>query len=354
MRSEKLRNAIHTAFVVLVFSAAAVIIMAGCKEKEGEKRQAPKAQPDVTIQNGVTVLTMGKSARENARIISRPLKATVYRQQMQAYGTVLHPEPLIDISNNYMAAKASVDKATSALDASRKEYERLKVLNEENRNISLKAVQAARAVMGSDQAELSASGSKLLAIKQNATVQWGSVIAQWVFSSSQELTEITELRDVLIRVTLPSDKFLKAAPETVSIEAAASKNVQARLVSRAPTVESLIQGASYFYMASAYDSGLAPGLNVQILMPSGTGIKGVVIPFPAVIWSQGKAWTYVQTDPDHFSRREVTTLNPLPDGFFVQEAFRPGEKVVIKGAQILLSRELLPSESAGGEEEEGE
>lgn len=353
MRFEKLRNKIKSISIVLASSALVIIaLIPGCKGKDNERRQALKAQPNVIIQNGATVLTMRKSTQENAGIISQALKTALYRQQMQAYGLVLQPDPLIDIHDNYIAARASVDRATSAFDASSKEYERLKKLNEEDQNVSVKAVQASWVVMSSDQAELNSVGSKLEAVKQASTAQWGARISQWVFSSSPEFRKLVELKDVLIRVTLPPDKFTTAAPETITTQAPGSRTVQAKLISRSPTTDLRIQGASYFYKALSGTTGLAPGLNVQILILSGPMIKGVIIPFSAVIWSQGKAWVYVQTAPERFSRREVDITNPARDGYFIQGGFKPDEMIVIHGAQILLSQELLPSKPAVGEEEE--
>jgi hypothetical protein len=343
-----------TPFVLAVLIA----LLPGCKGKEAEKRQAPQTAPVVTIQNGVTVLALPKAAQERAAISVTQLKPALYRQQFQAYGIVLQPVPLVDVHNNFIAARASVDKAASALDASRKEYERLKKLNEENQNISLKAVQAALAVMTSDQADLSASLEKLQATQQTAAAQWGRVIPRWLYSrsSSPELSRLVELKDVLIKATFPPDKFIRAAPEMVTVQATGSRPVQARLISPAPDTDPRIQGASFFYLAPSRANGLMPGLHVQTGMPVGPNIGGVIIPLPAVIWAQGKAWAYVQTDPEHFSRREVPTSNPVEDGYFVPEGFRPAELIVIRGAQILHSQELLPSRQAGGggEEDEGD
>lgn len=336
-------------FIIRVAIAALLVIIYGCSENDREKAQ-PKAVPNV-IQKGDSVLTLDTSAQDKSGIIVAPLKAVLHQEELQVYGTILQPEALIEIRNSYLSAVASADKAAAALDASRREYQRLKELNEDNRNISDKNLQAASAVLASNEADVSITGERLRAVKQTALAQWGGVVSEWVFHSAPELSRITELKEVLIRITIPSDKSVETAPGSINLEAPGPKLVSARFASRTPGADPLTQGIGFFYVAPSHAS-LIPGMNVRAVMPVGRKIRGVVIPLSAVVWFQGKAWTYVQIEPEHFARREVSTLKPVPAGYFVAEAFSPGEKVVIKGPQILLSQETRPSTPVGGENEE--
>ena len=142
------------------------------RAKRGEKRQA-KAEPKVTLQNGMAVLTLEAAAQKNAGIAATPLEAALYIRELRAYGTVLQPGPLIDIRDGCIKARASIDKATAALEKSGREYERLKKLNEDEQNISDKVLQAASAEMHSDQADLSASREGLQAVRRAAVARWG-------------------------------------------------------------------------------------------------------------------------------------------------------------------------------------
>lgn len=77
-----------------------------------------------------------------------------------------------------------------------------------------------------------------------------------------------------------------------------------------------------------------------VLLPQGAHISGAVIPASAVVWWQGRAWVYVQSAADTFVQREVPTDMPVESGWFVANEFSPGEKLVIAGAQQLLSEEF--------------
>jgi hypothetical protein len=319
----------------------------GCGKKDlGQPHQ--KATSGVTIQNGKIVITMDKTAQNRAGIIVVPLKAVSQQEELRAYGTVRQPETLIGFRNSYIAAETSADKASAAFDASLKEYERLKRLNEDDRNISDKALQTAGTALASDQADVKASRERVRAVKQEAALRWGKVISEWIFSLSPQLARVLETKEVLILVTLPFDRGIETPPISVGIQAPGSKRVQARFVDRAPNTDPRTQGMGLFYMAARGNMGLVPGMNVDAFLATGRRARGVVIPFSAVVWFQGKAWAYTQTDPTHFVRREVPVRNPLREGYFVQAPFIPEERVVSTGSQVLLSQESLLLMPAGG------
>ena len=97
---------------------------------------------------------------------------------------------------------------------------------------------------------------------------------------------------------------------------------------------------SFFYLAPARPQGLLPGMNVLAYLPIGPPVQGVMVPAAAVVWWQGKAWVYVQTDPNHFVRRELSTETPVPEGWFVGTGLAAGDSIVVRGAQLLLSEEF--------------
>ncbi|MGH9354748.1 MAG: multidrug transporter, partial [Terriglobia bacterium] len=93
------------------------------------------------------------------------------------------------------------------------------------------------------------------------------------------------------------------------------------------------------YMARSYPV-LEPGMNLVAQLPAGRRLRGVLIPHAAVEWWQGQAWVYVQTVPGRYARRPVPTDEPLEGGYVATRGFAPGEDVVTRGAQELLSEEF--------------
>ncbi len=69
-------------------------------------------------------------------------------------------------------------------------------------------------------------------------------------------------------------------------------------------------------------------------------IAGVIVPDSAVVWLQGRAWVYVREGPDRFVRREVSPKQRMEEGWVVTKNVSAGDRVVVEGAQLLLSEEF--------------
>jgi len=83
------------------------------------------------------------------------------------------------------------------------------------------------------------------------------------------------------------------------------------------------------------------------LPSSGEAEKGWLIPRSAVIRYEGAAWIYEQTGDEIFERLLVTLEQPLVDGWLATGEVSGTNRLVIAGAQTLLSEQL---KGAGGEE----
>ena len=80
----------------------------------------------------------------------------------------------------------------------------------------------------------------------------------------------------------------------------------------------------------------------------GEPVAGVVIPGTAVVRNEGEAWIYVQKGGSNtFTRVSIDLDRPVEAGWFVTKALGADERLVVSGAQQLLSFEL---KGAGAEE----
>ena len=86
---------------------------------------------------------------------------------------------------------------------------------------------------------------------------------------------------------------------------------------------------------------MAPGMSLKATVPaSESALNGTMVPITAVVWSAGKPWVYRQTEDTQFARRPLTLGQRVDSGWFVTGPLQPGDKVVVAGAQELLSEEL--------------
>ena len=114
---------------------------------------------------------------------------------------------------------------------------------------------------------------------------------------------------------------------------------KAYLLSAATYSEMSLGGETYFLHSGA--DKLRIGMRLHAWLPdtgySGTGIG---IPDEAIVWYAGRAWAYVQTDDETFSRRSLPEPHKTRDGWLVNDNFEIGDRVVVSGAQTLLSEEF--------------
>jgi hypothetical protein len=291
------------------------------------------------VENGETVLTLDAPTQKRLGLEVITLTARKSRRQVTAPAVVLPAQDLATFRNNTLAAQAQVQKSRIDADVARKEYARLSALFDQNHNVSEKSLESAGGTVQADEADVR-TGEQQLALQESIVQQqWGGPVARWVAEGSPELQQVLAQRDLLVQMTLPESARLWP-PKIISLEITAGAQIRASFVSSLPRVDPRVQGQSFLYLAPAH-TGLAPGVNLVARLSIGNPMQGLILPTSAVVWSEGKAWVYQQTAPDRFTRRAIATDSPVENGLFIGSGLAPGDKVVIQGAQTLLSEELL-------------
>lgn len=81
-------------------------------------------------------------------------------------------------------------------------------------------------------------------------------------------------------------------------------------------------------------------MRVTAWLPQQSKTSGVNIPDSALLWHLGQTFVYLQTEPHTFTRHTIIKPIKSPTGFFVQDPHLVGKKIVVTGAQTLLSEEF--------------
>ena len=311
---------------------------AAADQDDDDAEHAIKPPSRVSIQNGQTILTLDMRTQSQAGVTVAPLREVTSRGEMTAPAIVLSAQGLVSARVSYTAEQINLEKAQVSVHVDQEEYDRLKILYEGRQDASQKSVQAAWGVLRSDQADVEGA-QQALALQADAVRQiWGGVIAKWVVANPASLNRVFNQSEFLVQVTLPAGTESRP-PAGITLEIAGSTQIEARLISPFPQVDPRVQGVGLLYI-TRNRLGLAPGLNLLAHIPTGQQMRGVVIPESAILWWQGNAWVYQQTAPGRFVRRLVPTNTPLESGIFVSSGFSPGDKIVVRGAQALLSEEF--------------
>ncbi|MDL2717677.1 MAG: efflux RND transporter periplasmic adaptor subunit [Acidobacteriota bacterium] len=323
-----------------------------CKGERGEKKPEKPATTRSqvkTLENGNVAVPLDREAQAASGIVTQELPRISRRQEWRAFGAVVDVGDLAEVRRRAADARAQAEKARASLRASRKEHERLSALYADDRNASAKAVEAAQAAASTDQASAEAAETTVAALEATARERWGPVIGGWATGGSPALERLLRRQDVLVSATLSPDTSLPQPPDTAFLERDRASRVVARFVSEAARTDPRIQGTSLFYVASA-GSGLLPGMSVTVSIPAGAAVSGSRVPRSAVVWTEARAWIYTVSDPTTFVRRPIATDSPEGESYFVVD-LPPQARVVIGGAQILLSEESRSQLRAGEEVE---
>ncbi len=327
-------------------SASAIIQGRGVGvEAEGEK--PIDASQHASQLNGPPVIALGAAAQRQTGIATVTLQNIPYQKQVRAYGIVLDPQQLTDLSNNYANAKAQVRTAEAKLNVSQAAFARAEQLFKDQKDISAAQFQLAEGTLRVDEAARAMAESQLVTVAASARQAWGPVLGQALIDNSPMVVRLIERKEFLLQVTLPLGESLSSPPTIAFVQSNSGQRHKIQFLSSATKTDPRIQGVSFFFIAPAANDILS-GMNIRAFLPSGLPVEGVVVPKAAVVWWHGRAWVYVRTAPEKFTRREIATDSSTGTGYFQSKEFSAGDEVVVTGAQMLLSEEFRPQPQPGG------
>jgi len=329
--------ALFSPVILVALAVGGYMLSRGEQDREAAQEAAVRSPVRIALENGMATLTVDATVEAASGIQMRALSAIEATSGATVYGTVMDLQPLTDLSSRYAATMADFDAAKAAAETAKAELDRTQTLYADAQNASLKTLQAARSANIAAMAKVKSTQASLDAIVTSARQQYGATVAGWiVLPASPDLARLLERREVLLRVVFPSGQS-GAAPALLKITGDGVAPFEARLVSASPQADPGIQGQAYYYHAATQ---LGSGARVSARAPAGASAKaGILIPAGAIVWYGGQPWAYIQTGKDRFQRHAVDSRFPQDADFFVTDGFKPGDLVVIRGAQLLLSEE---------------
>ncbi|WP_175691471.1 efflux RND transporter periplasmic adaptor subunit [Burkholderia anthina] len=296
--------------------------------------------PAVQMVNGETVVVVSAEAQRASHIEVAPLATVTSQSGISADATVIDLQPLFDLRNRLASARADVDMLTAQAVSSRTQYQGSRTLYADDRNVSLKSLQAAQSAMRGDDAKLQSARVTLAGLEGTVRQQFGDALANATAAPASKLFQrLQSGQAVVLRVTLPA-RFGMAPPERIVVGTPDGRAVPAQRLSASPLADPAVQGNPWLYIA---DAALPANLRTSARVPtSNHAVSGLLIPERAVVWYGGQTWAWVRTAPERFTRRYVSAGNEGDHGFMVTSGFHAGDPIVTQGAQLLLSEELKP------------
>lgn len=296
----------------------------------------------VTQEDGISFVSLPAAVQKNSGITTEKVTTFSYQNEVKSFGTVIAIDELIDAQGKLLNLNAALRSVQTNSHYHHQQYERLKALNADGKNVSDLAVQQAALTLRNDEATIQNHRLQINSLKTSLSLHWGSYLASLAIQQQPPklLEQLLARKIMLVKVSLPFNVQDPKKGDAIFITPLNSnKPTKANFVSKAAGVDANGAGKTYFYSAPA--EHLRTGMRVSVVASSGNTnpIEGIVIPSSAVVWYAGTAWAYFKEGHDTFVRKPISADIEIDTGWF-NTGFDKNSELVIQGAQLLLSEEF--------------
>ncbi len=339
--------AVETVLIIALFWVLIFYSKDEYEAYQAKLNEAIESPSHVSNKQGISVVTLSSEIQKNSGISTAKISAATFKSEQKSTGSVVAMDSLIEAKSKYLSLLSVASIARAANAQNLKQYQRLKALNEDDKNVSDRALQEALASANADQASVNAAELQLKNLQTTTKLQWGEALAQLVFSEKlpPHLQHLLNRKNVLVQVSLPASVSTPNAGSSINIAPLneAASTIQAIYISPASQADASNYGKTFYYSAPAEQ--LRIGMRVSVDAPASGGANhGALVPSNAVVWYAGKPWAYFKQGRnkqglDQFMRKPISADTEVNGGWFNQNISADSE-VVINGAQLLLSEEF--------------
>jgi hypothetical protein len=297
----------------------------------------------VSEKEGINIVSLPLATQQNSGITTAKVSSAVFQGEVKSFGNVVSIDSLTEAKARFLNLKTDIAIARAASGSNLQQYQRLKTLNADDKNVSDRAVQEALAAVSADTSKITASELQLKNLQTSTKLQWGQALANLAFEDklAPHLANLLDRKNVLIQVSLPLNTLTPATGSSINVsplnESVAP--IKAIYVSPASTSDSNGFGKTFYYSAPADLLRIGMRVNIQAAADASDTANGIVIPSNAVVWYAGKPWAYFKQGKDQFVRKPISTDTEVDAGWFNQ-GIDANSEVVVSGAQLLLSEEF--------------
>jgi hypothetical protein len=318
------------------------------EELQTEQAEEIESPSRVTEKAGVNMVQLSPATQQNSGISTAKLTASSFANSLKSTGIVVAIDGLIEAKAKALSIASDANIARAVRKNNIVQYQRLKALNADDKNVSDKVVQDALALVNADKGAISASELQLKNLRAQLALQWGEPLALLASNAklAPHLAALLSRKNVLVQVSLPNNAATPALGSSLQITPLNdSTAITANYVSPALQSDATGAGKTFYYSAPA--ELLRIGMRVQVAnnmstgtsSGAGTGTTGAIIPNSAVVWHGGKPWAYFKQGGEQFVRKPISTETEVDGGWF-NAAVDANAEVVVSGAQLLLSEEF--------------
>ncbi len=297
----------------------------------------------VTEKADINIVSLPLATQQNSGIKTAKVNTAQFQGEIKSFGNVVSIDSLVEAKTSYLNLKTNANLARANSQHNVQQYQRLKTLNDDDKNVSDRAVQEALAAVNADNSNISSNALQLKNLQNSMKLQWGESLAKLAFDDKLplHLANLLNRKNVLIQVSLPITNATPTNGSSINITPLNESGapIKATYVSPASTSDSNGFGKTFYYSAPAEQLRIGMRVNVELGDSKSDAVKGVIIPSNAVVWYAGTPWAYFKQGKDQFVRKPISADTEVETGWFNQNLDANSE-VVVSGAQLLLSEEF--------------
>jgi hypothetical protein len=306
--------------------ALLLIVLGGC----GRDAVAPKAAGTEDETKPALGVALDEEERRKLGVELGEVRAATFQP------TVDGPARVVD-AQTVVAAMAELAKASAEARTSEVALKRARDLYQADKSVSAETLEAAERQAAADQAQLAVA-------RAHASLAFGA--APWQSAERREplLAALSSGSTLLVSASFPSG-LPGARPGEISLRrvGGGAERWSSAEAWTGPSDPS-VPGPTVLALLAA-PAGLSYGERLIASVATGASLAGSTVPVSAVVLAGGEGWCYVQESGEALARRRVDLSRPLPEGYFQESGFKPGERVVVAGAGLLLAREIGGAEA---------
>lgn len=325
----------HESHVVADEHADGEIVLApAMADRFGVKTDTVEAAPMVAAIRATGVVT---NTADGAAVVSAPASGTLRMASGIMPGTRVGAGAVVATVNAQGVAGGDTNAAArAALDAARRELDRLEPLHAE-RLVTDDVYNAARAAYESARAAYStrAEGGRAVSPIAGVITSVDAVQGQYV-EAGAPIATVSVSQRLQLRVDVPERRRAALAQiDGVRVRVPGSETVvelKARRVAASTSMAASMPGYVPVYFEVENDGALAAGATVDAwLTAAGTGAPVLSLPRAAIAEQQGNYYVYVRLDEDCYRKQPVTLGASDGVRVAITSGLKGGEAVVTEG-----------------------
>ena len=282
----------------------------------------------VTYKDGVAIL-LSQEEYDLAGISSQILTKQTVMLQEEKSALSINPKRLLELVQTYDALKLQLDRVIIEKNYLKNNYNRHKILYETEGSIPLKNLEESKYKLMSINSEIIRLNKKLKERSALIKRSFGDFILKDIIGERSVYNNLVNKFSSIIAI----ENIEYENPNTNYFY----KNKNLTFLTLNDEASKLFGNVGLFYLDG---DSLSPERKITVYANTVDSMEGYFIPENALIYHNGKIWSYFKEEDYLFTRYEFSKFNTMNDGqLFVNEELK-NINIVNSGAQVLFAEEF--------------